>query len=140
MKTSSLFRSSSFLFLVVTLSLLTGYFVFAVWSGPPGTPPDPNTDPPLNVSTNPQVKMARLSASEFLDYTNAAFYLMNSDGETKLNGSLAIGGKIKDSNKVAPDDVIYDPVAQYTNCFNPALPDVPRTNTGVIGLDSLPTF
>ena len=140
MKTSSLFRSSSFLFLVVVLSLLTGYFVFAVWSGPPGTPPGSNPDPPLNVSSNPQVKTARLSASEFLDYNDPAFYLMNSAGETKLQGSFTIGGKIKDSNKVDPNDVIYDPAAQYTNCFNPALPDTPRTNTGVIDLDFLPTF
>jgi len=140
MKNSLLFRSSSFIFLVVVLSFLTGYFVFAVWSGPLGTPPGSNPDAPLNVSSNPQVKASRLSASEFLDYNNPAFYLMNSDGETKLDGSLTIGGKIKDGNKVDPNDVIYDPTTQYTNCFNPALPDTPRTNTGVIDLDFLPTF
>lgn len=140
MKTSSFFRSSSFIFLVVALSFLTGYLVFAVWSGPPGTPPGSNPDPPLNVSSNPQVKTARLSASEFLDYNDPVFYLMNSDGEAKFQGNFSIGGKIKDSNKVDPNDVIYDPAAQYTNCFNPTLPDTPRTNTGVIDLDFLPTF
>jgi len=138
MKTSSIFHSSLFLLAVVILSSLTGYFVFAVWSGPSGTPPDPNPDPPLNVSTNPQVKMARLSASEFLDYNDPAFYLMNSAGETKLQGSFTIGGKIKDGNKIDPNDVIYDPAAQYTNCFDPDNPDTPRTNTGVIDLDVLP--
>jgi len=63
---------------------------------------------------------------------------MNSTNETRLQGKLSIGGKIKDSSKTAPNDVIYDSTTQSTNCFNPAQPDTPRTNTGIINLDLIP--
>ena len=79
---------------VLIMSFLVGYLVFA-WveapQAPPGCPAGyPGCDAPLNVSSTPQSKPARLTFTEFYDYNNTAYYI-NPDGQSVFAGNVGIG-------------------------------------------------
>ncbi len=48
-------------------------FAYAAWTDPTGTPPNNNTEPPVNVGTVAQVKNGSLSVNAFIAYMNSIF-------------------------------------------------------------------
>ena len=126
-------KTFAFLLSVILVSLGAGY-VIATWTGPSTTAPNGNPNPPINVSTNPQVKNGRISAREFLDYNDPSYYLKDESGNAKLEGKLSFNSSIKKSDGT----MIYDPTATHDNCFDPDNPDTPRTNTGLLNQDLFP--
>jgi len=128
-------KTIAFFFSVVLVSLGAAYGL-AVWTGPSGTPPTGNPEPPINVSLNPQVKTGRVSAREFLDYNNPVYYLKNEAGESKLQGKLSFGSSLQTS--ADPVVNIYAPAGSHENAFDPDNPDTPRTNTGLLNADLFP--
>jgi len=74
---------------VLIMSFLVGYLIFA-WTEPTQAPPAGNVTEPLNRSSNPQDKPARLTFTEFYDYNNTNYYI-NPDGQSVLAGNVGIG-------------------------------------------------
>jgi hypothetical protein len=64
----------AFLMSALVLTFVFGYFIFA-WDVPSSSPPVPNASRPINVGTTPQAKAGRISATEFYDYDNPAYYV-----------------------------------------------------------------
>jgi len=126
-------KALSFILSVALVSLGAAYAV-AVWSGPSATPPDGNPDSPINVSLNPQVKTAKVSAKEFLDYNDPSYYLMDETSNMKLQGKISFNSSI---NK-GTGELLYDPTDSHANSFDPVLPDTPRTNTGLLNTTYFP--
>jgi hypothetical protein len=81
---------------VLVMSFLVGYLIFA-WTEPSQAPPGGNVAEPLNRSSNPQDKPARLTFTEFYDYNNTNYYV-NPDGLSVLAGPVGIGTNTPDTN------------------------------------------
>ena len=73
----------AFLMSALVLTFVFGYFIFASWTPPTDSPPDGNVDKPINVGTTPQAKAGRISATEFYDYNNPAYYV-NPAGQSQF--------------------------------------------------------
>ena len=69
---------------VFIMSFLVGYLIFA-WTEPTQAPPAGNVTEPLNRSSNPQDKPARLTFTEFYDYNNTNYYV-NPEGQSTFAG------------------------------------------------------
>jgi len=82
-------KSLAFLISVFVLTLISGYFIFAAWTEPASPPPDGNVSAPINIGTTPQAKAGRISATEFYDYNNPAYYV-NPAGQS-LFSNIKIG-------------------------------------------------
>ena len=126
-------KTFAFLLSVILVSLGAGY-VIATWTGPSTTAPNGNPEPPINVSTNPQVKNGAISAKEFLDYNDPSYYLKDENDNTKLAGKLSFSSTL---NK-GTGELLYDPTATHINSFDPNNPDTPRTNTGLLNTTYFP--
>lgn len=134
MKQEVFLKSLLYFLSVAIVSLFVGYLVFA-WAGPLVAPPEGNPSPPFTISSSPQAKTGRLSASAFLDYNDQDYYLKDDYGNARLSGNLSFESALIDYNRGYN---IYDPTASYQNVFDPSDPDNPKTFTGVIPLDALP--
>lgn len=135
MKQDKLFKSLIYLLAVLIVSSITGYLVYAIWSGPIATPPSNNPNPPITIGGSPQAKSGKISAKAFLDYNDPDYYLKDDYGNMKLSGNLLFENALTDYNRAYN---IYDPTIQYLNAFDPSDPSNPKTFTGVIPLDALP--
>jgi len=84
---------------VLIMSFLIGYLVFA-WTEPTQFPPGGNVEAPLNTSNTPQEKPARLTFTEFFDYTG---YYVVPGGPVSANlaGSIILGDDVELSRGVA---------------------------------------
>ena len=120
-------KTLSFLLSVVLVSLGAAYAI-AVWTGPSATPPTGNPEPPINVSTSPQVKTGIVSAKEFLDYNDPSYYLMDETSNMKLQGKVSFNSTLNKST----GELLYDLTDTHANSFDPATPDTPATHTGLL--------
>jgi len=134
MKQEVFLKSLLYFLSVIIVSFFVGYLVFA-WAGPSVAPPDGNPSAPFIISSSPQAKTGRISASAFLDYNDQDYYLKDDYGNARLSGNLSFESAFTDYNRAYN---IYDPTASYQNAFDPSDPDNPKTFTGVIPLDALP--
>ncbi len=82
-------KSIAFLSSILILSFASALFILA-WTSPAEVPPGGNVDTPINVGTSPQAKAGRISATEFYDYNDNAYYL-DPDGQSVLAGPVGIG-------------------------------------------------
>ena len=78
----------AFLMSALVLTFVFGYFILA-WDVPSSSPPVPNASKPINVGTTPQAKAGRISATEFYDYDNPAYYV-NPAGQSQFS-NMKIG-------------------------------------------------
>jgi len=79
-------------FSVLVLCFLATLYIFA-WTEPSVAPPGGNVAPPLNTSSTPQTKPARLTFAEFYDSNNNSYYV-NPAGSSVLQNNLTVGGKV----------------------------------------------
>jgi hypothetical protein len=98
---------------VLVMSLLIGYLIFA-WTEPFQAPPGGNVAEPLNRSSNPQDKPARLTFTEFYDYNNPNYYV-NPDGQSVLAGPVGIGTTPDTNYKLDVNGKIATPYIKNPN-------------------------
>jgi len=96
----------AFLISVLVLTFVFGYFIFA-WTDPISSPPDDNVDTPINVGTTPQAKAGRITATEFYDYNNPAYYV-NPASQSVLS-EIKIGNFRIEPNSVGTELRIFNP-------------------------------